>query len=99
MTLEIIDRRYLNSIEWYIIKKKAIQRDGGKCVCCGKTNGLLVHHKSYEHYTQADELELDDIITVCVVCHRNIHRQKKLFEQKKNDWYNLHKDDEFKFSY
>lgn len=67
---------YLNSNEW---KQKADARkqiDKNRCVMCGcigtGTNKLNCHHITYRNIFHEDIQS--DLVTVCDVCHKAIHR-------------------------
>jgi 5-methylcytosine-specific restriction endonuclease McrA len=68
-------RKYIKSKEFKEIKGIVEERDGGKCCACNSTRDertLTCHHKTYEHlYNEREHLE--DLITLCNVCHRAIH--------------------------
>ena len=68
--------RYLNSKRWDNVKKIVRERDGHCCQNCGRSDMVLhVHHLTYEHFK--DELNhLEDLITLCEVCHNEIHWKK-----------------------
>lgn len=52
------------------MSKKAIKRDGGKCVLCGSKKNLHAHHKDFSK----DNNLLDNLITFCCKCHFKEHR-------------------------
>ena len=54
-------------------REKAMERDGYKCVICGATEDLGVHHKDFSGQTNKPNNELDNLMTVCKSCHTNIH--------------------------
>lgn len=56
----------LDLIDW-AAKVKA--RDGGKCVCCGKTSFLQSHHLICRKYRPLS-LELANGVTTCPSCHK-----------------------------
>lgn len=89
-----VHHKYISSIDWYVVSKHVINRDGDKCRVCGKhTDKLIIHHTSYEHFMEGGVLEENDCIPVCSACHRNIHRCKKHFEKQMVDWVNKHTDE------
>jgi hypothetical protein len=53
--------------------KKAILRDGYKCVDCGKKNTLIVHHLDDSRKTGKLNNKLDNLVTVCRKCHAIRH--------------------------
>src|SRR5215217_4253498 len=57
--------------EWAILKKQVHRRDGHRCRLCGREDAELhVHHCTYENYAQE---RLEDLITLCTMCHRDFH--------------------------
>ena len=65
-------RRYIRSPEWEKRKAVRMEIDGYRCVMCGDTKALQVHHVSYRNLGHEDILR--DLCTVCNSCHRKIHR-------------------------
>lgn len=47
------------------LKLKMKQRDGNKCVFCGRTKNLVVHHIDYDKMNY----EENNLITLCRICH------------------------------
>ena len=61
--------------EWAILKKQVHRRDGYRCRLCGREGaGLHVHHCTYENYAQE---RLEDLITLCSVCHHYVHSRSE----------------------
>ena len=57
--------------EWAILKKQVHRRDGYRCRLCGRDDAELhVHHCTYENYAQE---RLEDLITLCNMCHHDFH--------------------------
>ena len=50
-------RVYLASEHWKALRDFTIERDGGKCVLCGSTERLQVHHRKWA----SDEGVLDEV--------------------------------------
>jgi 5-methylcytosine-specific restriction protein A len=48
-------------------RKRVLTRDDHMCVCCGSTRTLQVHH-----LVDADVVEDEDLVTLCVKCHRGV---------------------------
>ena len=69
-------RRARNSARWQQARALARQRDGNRCVYCGSTNKLQVHHK-IPLDAGGPEFELDNLETVCVSCHGERHRGER----------------------
>jgi hypothetical protein len=75
-------RDYLHTIEWWRTRAAALQRAGN---CCSldvtHTEGLEVHHRSYERL--GEELA-SDLVVLCRACHRLYHQQYGLPRRKKS---------------
>ena len=57
--------------EWAILKRQVHRRDRYRCRLCGRDDAELhIHHCSYENYAQE---RLEDLITLCSVCHHDFH--------------------------
>lgn len=63
-------KKYIQTEKWKLIRQQALERDGGKCAICGSNNRLEVHHMTYDNWK--DE-KLEDLVTLCKVCHRVVH--------------------------
>ncbi len=66
-------KTYLTSPEWKSIASKVRARDKA-CVICGSVHGLQVHHTTYKNVFYEDT-HLDDLITLCSDCHRNVNHR------------------------
>jgi len=65
---------YLATEHWQAFRRRII-RERGMCQKCHRTyRPLHVHHRTYERL--GCELDLD-VIALCNVCHRRIHRNRK----------------------
>ena len=67
---------YLKSEKWREVRQKVIERDGYVCSVCGSKEDLCVHHLTYRHIY--DET-MEDLVTVCTNCHRDIHEFKDMY--------------------
>ena len=57
--------------EWAILKNQIHRRDRYRCRLCGEGDvELHVHHATYNNYA---EERLEDLITLCSVCHHHFH--------------------------
>ena len=57
--------------EWAILKRQVHRRDGYRCRLCGRNDSELhVHHCTYRNYAKE---RLEDLITLCSVCHDDFH--------------------------
>ena len=77
-------QRYIRSKAFKEVKKYCEERDGGKCMVCGRTrqNGvtLTCHHRIYNHLYEGIPTESEDCVTLCSICHRACHSAKKNYE-------------------
>jgi hypothetical protein len=62
------------SHRWMRQRAKALARDGHRCVRCGSTEHLHVHHVVPWEPGQADPHALDNLETLCALHHRRVHR-------------------------
>ena len=53
--------------EWKTQRRAARERDGHKCVLCGSTDRIQVHHIIPYRYSQSHNL--DNLVTLCRSCH------------------------------
>ena len=66
---------YLTSNEWKLKAQERQRIDGYKCQLCGSPKGdsiLQVHHITYRTLYHEDIYK--DLITLCIPCHKNIHK-------------------------
>lgn len=73
----------LHKPEWYAKRNLILERDSHKCVFCGKTYGLHVHHRYYSQYpnhTKVAPWNYPDeaLITLCEKCHKTLHQKQKI---------------------
>lgn len=59
------------SSDWQIKRQQRMKIDNYKCVECGVTENLEVHHLSYENLFHEEMIELE---TVCRKCHEERHK-------------------------
>ena len=73
----------LKTEEWREKRQTILNRDNNKCVYCGKTHNLQVHHKYYSKYPNGFRVYPwnypdDALITLCDECHKKVHNKKKI---------------------
>jgi 5-methylcytosine-specific restriction endonuclease McrA len=51
-------------------RRQAMQRDGNRCVECGSTQDLQVHHIVPRR--EGGSHELSNLITLCAACHERL---------------------------
>lgn len=61
---------YLNSNEWQEKRQRIFNRDNFRCVKCGCSKNLQVHHITYENLGEEKDA---DLVTLCDKCHNSIH--------------------------
>lgn len=60
---------FLKTNYWKRVREKVLLRDGKKCIICGDTKYLQVHHDHYKNH--GDEMRhLEDLMTLCRKCHK-----------------------------
>jgi 5-methylcytosine-specific restriction endonuclease McrA len=61
-------------------RQLALERDNYKCVICGETDGIGVHHKDFSGRCENPNNELDNLMTICKPCHTKIHKPTRFKE-------------------
>lgn len=69
------------------ISKAVFRRDDWKCRKCGFRDGLHPHHIVYKSKGGTDTM--DNIITLCWRCHRDVHEHKVRLDVIRKDRDNL----------
>ena len=86
-------QKYLKSKEFKALRDRVLERDGYRCRFCGRTLeeisenkkiSLQAHHSSYEHLGECNDLEYNDLVTLCSVCHNACHKAKSNLGRFKN---------------
>lgn len=81
-------KNYIRSKAFKEVKRAVEERDGHKCMTCGRTRAdgakLTCHHRTYEHLFEGGELEVNDCITLCQYCHKGIHSIRSNYQRFKN---------------
>ena len=78
-------KRYLKSERFREVRERCFERDRHECQFCGwgpgkegsendKSRCLTCHHREYTHLGAGGDTELNDVITLCNVCHQSLHR-------------------------
>ena len=84
---EIDYYEYLKTAAWQEQRQRIFRRDGFRCVCCGETKNLNVHHITYENLGTEQEC---DLVTLCQPCHEKIH--SKFVPTRREERYFTHDD-------
>ena len=71
---------YLKSDYWKILRGKRLKLDNYKCIRCGKTSNLEVHHNTYISRGYGVSDEIDNLITLCRDCHQEHHDKENDIE-------------------
>ena len=92
-------RRLLKDGRWLKRRQDILNRDGHKCVKCGSSSRLQVHHKFYEKFPNGemvDPWDYPDYVmeTLCEDCHRKAHRRNmNVYIRRFGEHYSNKKDD------
>ena len=70
---------FLLSDEWQSLAEKRKRLDNYKCVCCGSTSNLNVHHITYK-YGRICGTEW--LRTLCHNCHVVVHKIQELYSKR-----------------
>lgn len=65
------------------IRPKVLERDGHKCIECGETKDLTIHHKKKTLGLGIDH-SIDNLQTLCRKCHAKLHSREKVLEISTN---------------
>jgi len=65
---------YILSEDWENLRQKRLLKDKYRCTRCGFRHELRIHHLIYDRLGHED---LDDLTTLCVRCHNDIHQELK----------------------
>jgi 5-methylcytosine-specific restriction endonuclease McrA len=58
---------------WINKRKEILKRDNNKCKCCGSKKYLHIHHLLYKNKKKPWDYDNNDLITLCVFCHKKEH--------------------------
>ena len=72
---------YLSTDKWKQKRKQVLDRDKNQCQICKKNEATEVHHLTYDRVF--DE-ELEDLLSVCNLCHLKLHELQPLDEELGN---------------
>lgn len=67
--------KYRESLLWSRIRATVLERDNHRCIACGLTEPLQIHHQNYLLTTMLG-LDLSGLSTTCLNCHWLIHHNK-----------------------
>lgn len=63
------ERAFLKSAEWERQRRRILYRDGYVCQLCGAENSKHVDHIVPTWYTGKEQVEDDELQTLCASCH------------------------------
>lgn len=74
-------QKYLRSKQFAEVKEIVKERDGHKCMVCGREAdgdkiNLQIHHRVYTHLGCGGETEANDCLCVCNICHNAFSKAK-----------------------
>ena len=69
-------RPELDKYKWQKRRAAVMKRDGNRCVFCGSSEKLSVHHKVKAKHGGTDHP--DNLVTLCGRCHRLADRRKRI---------------------
>lgn len=68
--------RFYKSRLWLDVREQALRRDHYWCQSCNSRPATIVHHKIPRKVRPELELDLDNLESVCDVCHNRDHPEK-----------------------
>ena len=68
--------------KWGILRERILSRDGYKCMLCGETKKLRVHHIDYN----SNNNDPRNLVTLCCVCNSGIGNGGKRVYKKRTNW-------------
>jgi hypothetical protein len=71
-------KKLLLTEEWYLFSKEIKKRDKWKCVECESDKNLQAHHIIYRKGFKPWESPMDEVITLCKICHEKVHEKNKI---------------------
>ena len=57
--------------KWRLLRRSVLKRDGSRCLVCGRSDGLTMHHIRPKALGGFD-IE-PNLMTLCADCHQDIH--------------------------
>lgn len=76
--------KILKTPKWYEKRDEIIRRDNNRCMNCGSTEGLQVHHRQYHIIVKTGNYRLPweypgrYLVTLCEACHKKGHENYKV---------------------
>mgnify|MGYP005826888693 CR=1 FL=1 len=72
-------REYLKTSKWADKRARVLRRDNYLCQACCRRDATAVHHLTY---TRVCSEPLFDLISICEVCHAELHPRLKAGRRK-----------------
>lgn len=69
-------KKYLSREVQPQLRQLVFERDNWTCIKCSKTTNLHCHHIESLKQNPIESCDIDNCITVCKSCHKDIHKQK-----------------------
>lgn len=66
---------HLDSKKRRRLRRRVLERDGGRCTECGATERLQLHHVIPYRISQCNKP--DNLLTLCDACHRALHKRAR----------------------
>ena len=70
-----LSRVRMDPMSYDTLRQQVLRRDGWRCQLCGAIMNLEVHHRAFRSHAGDDSEE--NLITLCVSCHEEIHSQSR----------------------
>lgn len=71
---EEMQASYYLTDHWRATRWKRMVFDGIRCIVCGATGELQVHHWKYDLFNES----IEDLMTVCKPCHTRLHEYENV---------------------
>ena len=68
-------RLRLTPVSYETLRQQVLRRDGWRCQLCGAMANLEVHHQQFRSHAGHDSEE--NLITLWISCHAEIHSQRR----------------------
>jgi hypothetical protein len=83
------EERKLRKNQKFILKglsRSCFERDRFQCVICDSNKNIHAHHlNSWKHFS-GDRFEVNNLITLCNLCHKQYHKLVKLKDATKENF-------------
>lgn len=76
---------YIKSIHFEKRKNRYYKKFGKKCMCCGSTEYVQLHHVVYNNFEFGFEKD-EDLSALCIQCHKDFHDTYGVKKDMKKDF-------------